>query len=209
MNKKGSVLIECLIAIVIFLIGIVPITNFTISSLSIDRRSNEIEEAARITTTVIDYIKSEGYEGILDNLDGVTSGVLIYDTEYDESTSSALVDLDKPISVSSTESTWKTTSSKDISKQEFDLEGRGIDLEDAELKISFMQTNLVLDTTSSYTNPVTNSTTSDVIFGTGGLLEDQPIYGNVTLRYKSKKSASENYREYGQNFILVPMENFN
>jgi len=209
MNKKGSVLIECLIAIVIFLIGIVPITNFTISSLSIDRRSNEIEEAARITTTVIDYIKSEGYEGILDNLDGVTSGVLIYDTEYDESTSSALVDLDKPISESSTESTWKTTSSKDISKQEFDLEGRGIDLEDAELKISFMQTNLVLDTTSSYTNPVTNSTTSDVIFGTGGLLEDQPIYGNVTIRYKSKKSASENYREYGQNFILVPMENFN
>lgn len=209
MNKKGSVLIECLIAIVIFLIGIVPITNFTISSLSIDRRSNEIEEAARITTTVIDYIKSEGYEGILDNLDGVTSGVLIYDTEYDESTSSALVDLDKPISESSTESTWKTTSGKDISKQEFDLEGRGIDLEDAELKISFMQTNLVLDTTSSYTNPVTNSTTSDVIFGTGGLLEDQPIYGNVTIRYKSKKSASENYREYGQNFILVPMENFN
>jgi hypothetical protein len=209
MNKKGSVLIECLIAIVIFLIGIVPITAFTINSLSIDRRSNEIEEAARITTTVIDYIKSEGYEGILDNLDGVTSGVLIYDTEYDESTDSASVDLDKPISESSSESTWKTTSGKDISKQEFDLEGRGIDLEDAELKISFMQTNLVLDTTSSYTNPVTNSTASDVIFGTEGLLEDQLIYGNVTIRYKSKKSASENYREYGQNFILVPMENFN
>ena len=211
MNKKGSVLIECLIAIVIFLIGIIPITNFTISSLSIDRRSNEIEEAARIATTVIDFIKAEGYDDILDNLDGVTSGVLVYDMDYDESTSSASVDLDDPLKDESTKegTTWKTTSSKDISKQEFNLDSRGIDLEDAELKISFMQTDVVLNSSSSYTNPVTNSTTSDVIFGTGGLLNEQPIYGNVTIRYKSKKSASENYREYGQNFILVPMENFN
>ena len=187
MKKKGSVLIECLIAVVIFLIGIVPITAFTINSLSIDRRSNEIEEAARITTTIIDYVKSNGYTTVL---------------------AKASWDKDKSYTENHT-ITDGATDTGDILDSSLKLEGRGIDLEDASFTIVIMQTNLVLETTSSYTNPVTNSTTSDVIFGTGGLLEDQPIYGNVTIRYKSKKSASENYREYGQNFILVPMENFN
>jgi len=89
------------------------------------------------------------------------------------------------------------------------LEGRGIDLEDAEFTISMMETNLELVTEDTYTNPVTNSTASDVIFGTDGLLENQPVYGTVTLTYQSSKSTEEENREYSENFILVPMENLN
>ncbi len=207
MKKKGVVLIECLIAIVIFLIGIVPITRFTISSLSIDRRSNEIEEAARITTTVIDYIKSEGYEEILDN---EPWGTQIYIMDYDASTNSASVNLKKPDEKSAIDyTTWVTTDDdKYVSDEEFDLEGRGIDLDGAELKISTMQTNLVLVPDVTYTNPVTNKE-NNVMFGTDGLMTEQPIYGSVTIRYKSSKSTAVEYREYSQNFILVPMENFN
>ncbi|ADO82502.1 type IV pilus modification PilV family protein [Ilyobacter polytropus] len=185
MNKKGSVLIECLIAIVIFLIGIVPITNFTISSLSIDRRSNEIEEAARITTTVIDYIKSEGYDTILaKNYWGTDT--------YKIASGSVQIDSDN-------------NKSNEILGSSFDLEGRGIDLEDAELTISVMKSDLVLDTTETYTNPVT-SVASNVLFGSSGLSEEQFIYGRVTLKYESLKNGSGE-KTYGQNFILAPIEN--
>jgi hypothetical protein len=205
MNKKGSVLIECLIAIVIFLIGIIPITKFTLNSLGLNSRSNEIEEAARITTTVIDYIKSDGYEEILDN---EPWGTQIYDMDYDSDTNSSSVKLKKPIDKSETETTWITTDkSKYVSENEFDLEGRGIDLDDAELKISTKLANLVLVPDGTYTNPVT-SKENNVMFGTNGLLTEQPIYGSVTLRYKSKKSTTADFKEYSQNFILVPMENY-
>ena len=185
MKKEGSVLIECLIAIVIFLVGMIPITEFTINSLSIGRRSNEIEEAARITTTIIDYVKSKGYTTIDANAD--------WDDDYYKESHTI---------------TDGVTDTGDLLDSSLTLEGRGIDLEDAEFTISIMETNLELVTDDTYTNPV-NEDTSKVIFGTNGLLEDQPIYGTVTLTYQSSKSTEEESREYSENFILVPMENLN
>jgi|GEM_PF-3311982 len=187
MKRKGSVLIECLIAIVIFLIGMIPVTKFTINSLCMDRRSAKIEEAARITTTIIDYVKSKGYTTIVANAS--------WDTDKYYAESHIIKDGE--------------TDTGDLLDSTLTLEGRGIDLEDAEFTISMMETNLELVTEDTYTNPVTNSTASDVIFGTDGLLEDQPVYGTVTLTYQSSKSTEEEIREYSENFILVPMENLN
>ncbi len=189
MKKKGSVLLECLIAIAIFLIGMIPITKFTINSLCIDRRSAEIEEASRITTTIIDYVKSKGYTAVIANAG--------WDTDKYYAESHTITD-----GVTDAASTGILDSS-------LTLEGRGIDLENATFTIAVMETNLELVTDDTYTNPVTNSTTSDVIFGIGGLLDDQPVYGSVTLKYKSSKSTEDESREYSENFILVPMENLN
>jgi hypothetical protein len=185
MKKKGSVLIECLIAIVIFLVGIIPITKFTLNSLGLNSRSNEIEEAARITTTVIDYIKSEGYDTILAKDYWGTDTYKI---------ASGSVQIDSA-----------NNKSNEILGSSFDLEGRGIDLKDANLIISVMKSDLVLDTTETYTNPVTN-VASDVLFGSGGLSEEQFIYGKVTLKYESLKNGSGE-KTYYQNFILAPIEN--
>jgi hypothetical protein len=192
MKKKGSVLIECLIALVIFLIGIIPITKFTLNSLGLNNRSGEIEEAARITTTVIDYIKSENYTDVLENNLKVDSSK----TETYEIASGS-VDIGSD-----------DNNGNKILDSSFDLDSRGIDLDEATLTISMMKTNLLLVSADAYTNPV-NESKSKVMFGTNGLLEDQPIYGRVTLSYKSKKDNSGEPKEYGQNFILVPMENWN
>ena len=186
MNKKGSVLIECLIAIVIFLIGIIPITKFTLNSLGLNSRSNEIEEAARITTTVIDYIKSEGYTTILKDADWDTT------TNTYKENHTITNGVTNAITGGILDSNLK-------------LEGRGIDLGDAELTISVMKSDLVLDTTETYTNPVTDAE-SKVLFGSGGLSEEQFIYGRVTLKYESLKNGSGE-KTYGQNFILAPIEN--
>jgi hypothetical protein len=190
MKKKGSVLIECLIALVIFLIGIIPITKFTLNSLGLNNRSGEIEEAARITTTVIDYIKSENYTDVYDYIPW----------DSDEVYNKVLSDIDE-----STINLFPGISDINIV---FDLESRTIDLDGATLEISMMKTNLLLVSADAYMNPV-NESKSKVMFGTNGLLEDQPIYGRVTLSYESKKDTSGEIKEYGQNFILVPMENWN
>lgn len=198
MKKKGSTLIECMIAITIFLIGIIPITKFTLNSLGINDRSNEIEEAARITTTVIDHIKSENYDAISAN---DPSGTYTYKIN------SGWVDLGNPDT--------SPTEKENISDITFALDSRGINLDGAELEISIMKSNLVLVTEEDYTNPV-NKSTNKIIFGTNdpddssndGLLKDQPIYGRVTLSYESEKDSSGELKEYGQNFILVPIENW-
>ncbi|WP_319371431.1 prepilin-type N-terminal cleavage/methylation domain-containing protein [uncultured Ilyobacter sp.] len=64
MKKRGYSVIEVLIAMAIFLFGIFPIIGFTFTSLRGERIAGSKEEAARLTTTVVDYIKSRGYENV-------------------------------------------------------------------------------------------------------------------------------------------------
>jgi len=68
MKKKGTTFLEIVIAITIFLIAILPITYLTLNSLRMLKRSSEIEEGARIATTVINYIKSQGYSSLTTGL---------------------------------------------------------------------------------------------------------------------------------------------
>lgn len=64
MKKRGYSVIEVLIAMAIFLFGIFPIIGFTFTSLRGERIAGSKEEAARLATTVVDYIKSRGYEEV-------------------------------------------------------------------------------------------------------------------------------------------------
>ncbi len=194
MKKRGSALIECLIAITILMIGIMPITKFTLNSLRLNKRSGEIEEAARITTTIIDRIKSENYKDIVKQ---EPWGTNIYVIANDGS-----VNLKNP-------DDEKSSAIKSITENDaiFILQSRGIDMNGAELRIDMIETNLKLKTGENYTNPVTGHT-DGVIFGDNGFIKEKPVYGRVTLSYKSKKSNSKETREYGQNFVLMPMENW-
>ncbi|WP_319205268.1 prepilin-type N-terminal cleavage/methylation domain-containing protein [uncultured Ilyobacter sp.] len=212
-KNKGFILIEVLIALVIFLIGIFPIIHFSVNSLSTGRMTTEIEEGSRLVTTAIDYIKSRGYDYVSDNI--LSSGYdssfkKVYKLKYDEAQASYVVDT----------SGGGEDFENDFygsSNSVFLLESRGIDLEDATITIVMKKSDVSIiydkdddgeyEDEDDYRNPVNNLETK-IIFGNNGLLEDQVIYGTVKLEYLSKKDNSLKSKNYEQNFILVPLENW-
>lgn len=70
MKKKGTTFIEIVVAIAIFLIGILPVAYLTLNSLKSLKKSMEIQERVKVTTTVINYIKSRGYSSLLEDVLG-------------------------------------------------------------------------------------------------------------------------------------------
>ena len=66
MNKKesGYSLIEALVALGVLLLGIVPVVTMATQAILFHHRASETEEAARISQTMIDYIKSRGYDNL-------------------------------------------------------------------------------------------------------------------------------------------------
>jgi prepilin-type N-terminal cleavage/methylation domain-containing protein len=64
MKKKAFTLIEVLVAMAIVSIAILPIMSMYPSALKLSQKSTELEEWARTTQTIVDYIKSRGYTNI-------------------------------------------------------------------------------------------------------------------------------------------------
>jgi predicted nucleic acid-binding protein len=175
--------------------------------------TTEIEEGSRLVTTAIDYIKSRGYDYVSDNI--LSSGYdssfkKVYKLKYDEAQASYVVDT----------SGGGEDFENDFygsSNSVFLLESRGIDLEDATITIVMKKSDVSIiydkdddgeyEDEDDYRNPVNNLETK-IIFGNNGLLEDQVIYGTVKLEYLSKKDNSLKSKNYEQNFILVPLENW-
>jgi hypothetical protein len=207
-KKKGTVILEVLVAIVIFLVGILPIIGFTVKTLGQNRRTTEIEEDARVVTSVIDYIKSMGYVYVSDYvLSGVTSLDKEYSLTYEDAEASYVVDTVKSSPGFETDFWGKIYNEKSNEADAlFLLESRGLDLEGAKLSIVINKSDLVMEE-DSYKNPVTNVTTKNIL-GDGGLIEDKILYGRVVLEYISKKDNNGTVKEYGQNFVLTPVENW-
>ncbi|WP_156877294.1 hypothetical protein [Psychrilyobacter atlanticus] len=65
-NKKkiGYSLIEALVALGVLLLGIVPVVTVATQAILFHHKASETEEAARISQTMIDYIKSRGYNNL-------------------------------------------------------------------------------------------------------------------------------------------------
>ena len=90
----------------------------------------------------------------------------------------------------------------------------GVELEDAEITVAMKQSDLYLQTggadDTAYINPVTATSTSGIIIGDNGLISDKLIFGRVSLTYTTKSDPTDtSSKSYEQNFVLVPMENFN
>ncbi|ADO82278.1 type IV pilus modification PilV family protein [Ilyobacter polytropus] len=207
-KKKGTIMLEVVIAIVIFLIGILPIIGFTVKVLGQNRRTTEIEEDTRVVTSVIDYIKSMGYDYVSDYvLSGVSTLDKEYVLEYEEAEDSYVVDTVKSTSDFETDFWGEIYNEKsDEADALFLLESRGLDLEGAKLSIVINKTDLSMNE-NSYKNPVNNQTTTNII-GYEGVIDDKILYGRVILEYTSTKDNSGETKEYGQNFLLTPVENW-
>ena len=232
MKKKGTTFIEIVVAITIFLIAIIPVIYLTLNSLRGLKRASEIEERAKVVTTVVNYIKSRGYSVLLEGASASpkTSNITwdaddifsaTYKVGYDDvETAYVIVKNDGTLPGTNDDSfeyhffgenfNTATTSPDAL----FLINSLGLDLEGSEITVSMKQSDLYLQSAGSddtaYINPLTATSTSGVIIGDNGLISDKLIFGRVSLTYTNKSNPTDTSpKSYDQNFVIVPMENFN
>jgi len=222
MKKKGTTFIEIVIAITIFLIAILPIVYLTFNSLRALKRASEIEEGARVATTVINYIKSQGYSplisGLLSSDNPVTQEYLL---KLSDDRSSYTLDITATGGDDFEEDfLGEASRSPQIVPPEdslFLISSLGISSETITIKVNVATSNLELvnleaDGTYSsktYTDPVTNTTTSSsIVILDGQINRDSIIFGNVDVSYRTKSDTSEDIKNFDQNFVITPVENF-
>jgi len=229
MKRKGTTFIEIVVAIAIFLIAILPIAYLTLNSLRVMKRSSEIEEGARVATTVINYIKSQGYDSIIDNegildptnIPSIDPASLTYTLKLDETNrSSYILDLDNGSDFEEDfldGSSGRSAASVTAANSLFLINSLGISSETITVVVHIATSDLKVadtdfSTKTSYINPISNTSGSGVIIGTGGLIETPIIYGNVSITYETLSDTSNDLSEliknYNQNFVITPLENF-
>jgi prepilin-type N-terminal cleavage/methylation domain-containing protein len=224
MKKRGYSIIEVLIAMAIFLFGIFPILGFTFTALRGERKAGSKEEAVRLATTVVDYIKSRGYEDIKGRIG--TGFDETYELEL-KSDSTAFVTKDYDFE----DDFYDTTAEAD---NIFILNSRGLRIEDGraefEVQMSLVDVELmkwddadadgvedvsewVSDT--SYENVLTGTSNSK-IYGTTGintqdsqasdsLVGDQFVFGKVIFRYTETAGAAFD-KSVETQFVISPIE---
>ena len=193
MNKKnrkkvGYSLIEALVALGILLLGIVPIVTVGAKAILFHHRASESEEAARVSQTMIDYIKSRGY----DNLGDFTTTT--------------------PYTLTSTGSAFTIDQFADdfgIPSELVILNSKGINLNQVSLYVDIKTIKGDLKdyngNDDTYTEPITGSTTGDVY-------KEDIIYGKFIFGFGNtttdvdKKTGRET--ELESTFIMTPIENW-
>ena len=63
-KKKGFSLIEVVMALAVISIGVLPILSMYPSALKMTVKATENEEWSRVTMSILDYVKSKGYDGL-------------------------------------------------------------------------------------------------------------------------------------------------
>jgi len=223
MKKRGVTLIETVVAITIFLIGIIPIAQLTLNSMRQLKRASEIEEGARVASTVINYIKSRGYNNLLTTPLSGNNFSGSYYLSYDNDEGAYVVTDTNGNLTTNTGEDFETdfygTAYNQTGSQNalFIIESLGIDLEGAVIDVVMKKANLYLSEKDasdnyielSYTNPLTTSPSS-VIFGDKGIVTDKILYGLVRVNYQSKSTTDSTQinKEYEQTFVVTPLENF-
>lgn len=185
-RKKGYSLIEALVALGILLLGIVPVVTVATQAILFHHRASEAEEAARISQTMIDYIKSRGYNelNVLPKteyrLKLMSNGAFTIDT--------SLNDFGKDIVIKEEDR---------ISNDLILLNSKGVNLNQVsfyvvmdKVKGNLMDYNKNSD---SYRDPITGTTTSSVY-------SKDLIYGKIIFEYGKNKMETT--------FIITPIENW-
>jgi hypothetical protein len=178
-KKIGYSLIEALVALGILLLGIVPVVTVATQAILFHHRASESEEAARISQTMIDYIKSKGYDELRDrNLNTPYTYTLT-------STGSAFT-IDK-----------FATDFK-IPLEMVLLNSKGINLSDVSFYINMETTKGDLEDydrkPDSYTDPITGEKDKRDVY------RKDLIYGKFIFKYGKNEMKTT--------FIITPIENW-
>ena len=67
-KKRGFSLIEVVMALAVISVGVLPILSMYPSALKMTTKATAIEEWSRVNMSIVDYIKSRGYDNLKSNL---------------------------------------------------------------------------------------------------------------------------------------------
>lgn len=188
-NKKkiGYSLIEALVALGILLLGIVPVVTVATQAILFHHRASETEEAARVSQTMIDYIKSRGY----DNLGDFTTI--------------------NPYTLTPTGSAFTVNqfaTDFDIPLEMILLNSKGINLNDVSFYIDIKTTKGDLKDSNknddSYTDPITGEEDKSNVY------REDLIYGKFIFGYGKAEDSNltKRKKEMETKFIVTPIENW-
>jgi len=226
MKKRGYSVIEVLIAMAIFLFGIFPIIGFTFTSLRGERIAGSKEEAARLTTTVVDYIKSRGYDRVKSMIgSGFNETYELVLTDDKTAFRTENYDFEKD---------FYGISSPSSSDNIFILNSRGLRMDDgkaqftvymnlADVELMRLKNSTGDDDPETgweeedkYENPITGEDGDNVLFGTGGintdetngsnsLTRDKFIFGKVIFEYTQNTDGVFD-KDVEMQFVISPIE---
>jgi len=203
-NKKklGYSLIEALVALGILLIGIVPVVTVATKAILFHHRAAETEEAARISQTMIDYIKSRGYDNLIGSLEKKYSLISTSGGAFTIDTSDPSLDFGRNIVISEEDR---------IPNDLILLNSKGINLGQVNfyvvmnrVKGSLKKPDRIADDT--YTDPITGKIDRNNVY-TEDLIYGKFIFGMGKTTIDSKKKTGRE-TELKTTFIITPIENW-
>ncbi|MCK5779761.1 MAG: prepilin-type N-terminal cleavage/methylation domain-containing protein [Psychrilyobacter sp.] len=206
MKSKAFTLIEALVALTILLMGMFPVVTIANRAIFYHQNASKYEEAGRLSQTMVDYIKSRGYDELKLMIDN--SNDLSFKEKYEviKDGSSFTVEDFGYVNVFSSDDDFN------IEQDLIVLNSKGINLNAVTIYIEMDNINGVLkktdETNDLYIDPPTGQTRSDVY-------DDDIIYGKIVFGMGSKLESSDpNLTDTGRSkevittFIITPLENW-
>lgn len=200
-KKTGYSLIEALVALGILLLGIVPVVTVATQAMLFHHRASETEEAARISQTMIDYIKSRGY----DNLD------VLPGTKYSLSSTSG-----GAFTVDGFGDKGGVSGDFSISQDLVLLNSKGINLSQVNFYVVMDKDKDIAKLKKSdgsndtYTDPLTGETPASP----KDMYKNEIIYGKFIFGFGrtdtevGKDTLTDREKEMETTFIMTPIENW-
>ena len=215
-GEKGYSLIEVLAAFAIISIAILPIMSMYPAIFKQNKSASEIEEASRIASTIVDYIKARGYTNLTTkNANGITDKV-----KYNSGTGNYIHYSLKHNTGSKTYFTKPESSDGDY-KLDKDLgfsttsgviflNSKGLNLGECVIAVKMSATNIEMDNGLKVISPITGIS-SEIV---DGKVNDKFISGKVIIGWGKtiavEKALSEEQKEvlkeraYGVDYIITP-----
>lgn len=199
-KKKGYSLIEALVALGILLLGIVPVVTVATQTILFHHRASETEEAARISQTMIDYIKSRGYDELK---------LMVETTAFKNKYT--ISDTGEAFTVND----FGNASNFNISQNLILLDSKGINLNDVNFYIvlnkvkgdlKLYKTNTKKIEKITYTDPITGETNKNNVYRED-LIYGEFIFGMGKVTTDPKKKTGRE-KELKTTFIMTPIENW-
>ncbi len=181
MKKKeiGFSLIEVVVALAILGIAILPILSMYPSALKMTTDATRNEEWSRVSMTIVDYVKSRGYDNVKAELNSSSIFEETYTFAYDAATNSYKQDT--------------FASDLGIDTDSFVINTKGIKLNDYQFKVYISALPVSYGALDLTKNQITTNSTNSSI-----------IYGIVKIRKTGESFNGETIRD--AKFIITPIE---
>lgn len=161
-KEKGFSLLEILIALAIISIAILPIMSMYPNALKLSSKATNNEEWSRISVSIVDYIKSRGYNNIKTIMGGATTKEFVYSGSDSFTWSSGTYSSTKFETdfLGGTDSFFINTKGIRLSDYKF-----SVYLEDIQPEKNTAGVKLYSDYQLNGNSIVSNSTSASIIFG--------------------------------------------